>query len=148
MDTTHQPTPKPTRVKPDATQKTHSTQGRTAADKFKDALQRINAICDPALVQAIHEGARRLSRKEVLAFAALTDEEMRNLGGLLRVGCTFIKAYDLRGNPLLPRHKAWEFINRAASNGGKFEQVVKAEETGSDWHFTVQRVPRHSSTKR
>jgi hypothetical protein len=110
------------------------------ADKAKQdheaALRRIHTVAGKNLADAARKGTRLKGRKEVMAYAALSDADMKRTQGLIESGWPVKKATAYKAKTLTPTHKLSDLIDRATAEGGKFDCEV------SGWTIAVSRAKK------
>lgn len=99
----------------------------------QDALQRIKLVAGESLAKAAREGLRLKGRKEVAAYAALTDDEMLKIRGLIEDGWKVDKAIKQKIKTLSKTNSIGELLTRAAQNNGMYTLLV------GDWEILVTR---------
>jgi hypothetical protein len=82
-------------------------------NEFQRALVKIERVIGPRAMKAFDKKA-----KEALAYANLTDEEMRKLWPLIESGETLQNALKYRESPLTPAHTIKDLIAAATIAGG------------------------------
>lgn len=109
------------------------SEERRKAQELADAHQRIENIAGKDLADAVRAGTRLKGRKEVLAFAALTDEQIIQTRGLIGDGWTVAKAIKYKLQTLSKTHRISDLITRAAANSGLFTLLM------GEWEIMVRK---------
>lgn len=110
--------------------------------KREDAIQRIKTVCGNSLAEAVKEGTRLKTDKELFAFAACTDEQMVSIRGLIDSGTWSVaKALNYKMTSITQGHKVRDIITRWKAQGGEFsvtfadegcEVIVRSIRAGED----------------
>lgn len=91
------------------------------ADIFrKEGVARIERVCSASLVEAVRNGVRLKTKPELAAFLALTDDQMREIQGLVEVGWKVAAALKYKAKAPARNHKLSDLLDRAAAAGGTF----------------------------
>lgn len=90
------------------------------AAEYDEALARVESVAGKALIDAMKDGKVLHGRREVIAYAALTDDEMIAARGLIADGWTVAKAKAYKAQSLGRTHRIGDLITRAAAAGGMF----------------------------
>lgn len=87
----------------------------------QDALGRIQQVCGKSLAEAIREGTRlKGGPKEIMAYAAETDEIMLKCRGLIESGWDLKRALKFKLHSIGRTHRLGDLLDRAAASGGAF----------------------------
>lgn len=100
---------------------------------FDDSVFRILKVCGNELATAAKKGTRFKGHKEVVAFAALDDKEMKRAQGLIESGWPLKRAMLYKSKEITPKHKVGDLLDKAASEQGKLDIEVNG------WKISVRR---------
>lgn len=118
-----------------ATQETAAAKAKAA--EYDDALSRIKTICGESLYQAVKEGVRLKTHKEVVEYAALSDDDMIKCRGLIQEGWPLKKAVKYKMQSLTQGHKISDLLTRAAAQGAMFCLFI------GEWEIIVKKKENH-----
>jgi hypothetical protein len=124
------------------------SKGSTAAAEYEKALKRIENICGKQQADAIREGDLMRNRKEVIAYADLTDKKMLAIRSLIDQGWSVKKATHFKAEDLLPTHTIRQAMHRAIYAGGGFTQKVIDESSNMVAMITIDMVFKEGAAKR
>jgi ParB-like chromosome segregation protein Spo0J len=109
---------------------------QAAKQRREAAIARIRKVCGEALADAVEKGARLKKPKDVLAFVAQSDADMKRQAGLIIDGWPLKKAQLFRAKSLSRKHRIDDLLNAAASAGGAKGFSVEID----GWSISIQRV--------
>lgn len=116
----------------------NSVRQETAEEKKKkqeleDAYGRISQVCGASLGAAVREGTRLKGRREVIAYAKLSDDDMLRIRGLIEDGWPVKKAVAYKMVGLCRTHRISDLIARAAAQSGTLTLTIEG------WVIDVKR---------
>lgn len=88
------------------------------------AYKRITSVCGKALGTVVREGGRLRGRREVLEMAALSDDDMRKVSGLIGGGWNLKKAKAYKMTALTKSHKVVDLLDRTIALRGKLSMEI------------------------
>lgn len=100
---------------------------------LENAYQRIENVCGKSLAAAARDGTRLKGRKEVMAYAALADDDMIKIRGLIDDGKTVAWAVKYKAKSLSRTNTIGDLLNRAAAMQGVFTLDIEG------WLLSAQR---------
>lgn len=86
--------------------------------EYEAAIGRIEEVCGHSLAAAAKEGTRLKGKKEVVAYAALDNEKMLAIRGLIEDGWKVAKAVKYKMHTLSRTHRISDLLARAAAQNG------------------------------
>ncbi len=104
--------------------------GSKAAAEYESAVERVEKVCGKLQATGIRQGAILKQRKDVIAYAKLTDAKMLAIRTLIDEGWQLNKALNYKAEDLNPTHRIIDLAWRAQAVGGKYEQDVWIENSG------------------
>jgi ParB-like chromosome segregation protein Spo0J len=109
-------------------------------EQLEKAIDRIEKICGQAQAKAIREGDLMRSKKDVVAYAALSDTKMLAIRALIDQGWTVKRATHFKAEDLLPTHTIRQAMHRAIAAGGAYLQKVQDESGGLIANVAIEMV--------
>lgn len=100
----------------------------------EDALTRIRLVCGKDFGDSVRKKDRLPNRKDVLAYAALDDDKMIALRGLLVEGWKLKAAMNYKFIDMSRTHRITDLLVRTAANGGNFTFEVEG------YRITCQKI--------
>ena len=101
---------------------------------YDAALQRIQEVCGHGLYQAAVDGTRLKGKKEVKAYAALTNDEMLLIRNFIEDGWSVAKAMKFKTKTLGRTHRISDLLDRAVQSGGMFTLEI------AGWRVAVSKI--------
>lgn len=100
---------------------TSTNKAKKKAEEYEEAMLKIRRVMGQSFYDAVKDGTRlKGGKREVFALAALTEDEMLKIRGLLEDGWTVDKAVKYKAAKLCRTHKIGDLLARAAASGGMF----------------------------
>jgi hypothetical protein len=88
--------------------------------EVQDAIGRIREVCGRSLADAVADGTRLPKAKDIVAYAALSNDDMIKIRGLIDAGWDLSRAQKYKAGALSKTHRLHDLIDRAAASGGTF----------------------------
>ncbi len=110
-----------------------AAEAKLDSDEVQEALLTIRRVCGQSFHDAVKEQTRLKGAKEILAFAALEEDTMINIRGLVESGWSVKEAVKYKAGDLCVTHKIRDLLNRAAHAGGQYTLEVEG------WVVSVSR---------
>jgi hypothetical protein len=115
--------------------------GSKAAEQYEKSLARIEKVCGKPQADAIKAGDLMRNRKEVMAYADLSDTKMLAIRSLVDQGWTVKKATHYKAEDIVPTHTLRDAMWRALiAKDRKYSQKVSDENTGLVAMVTIEIV--------